>query len=90
MRDVTTFVSWSTAQLEGADEATETFLKIAHLGNDPALGSRTPDCPVGLKVRYGPFTYHSGINWVDFRTLGPLVMPMHPFKYNCSLCVWLS
>ena len=61
VRDVTA-LSWSTAQLEGADEATETFLKITHFGNNPALGSRLPDCPVGLKVCCGPFTDHSGIN----------------------------
>jgi hypothetical protein len=34
------------------DKATEAFLKNLNIGNNPALKTRMPDCPVGLKVRH--------------------------------------
>lgn len=36
------------------DKATEAFLKIANIGNDPALETRSPGWPVGLRVRIMP------------------------------------
>lgn len=70
------------------EKATEAFLKIANIGNDPALETRIPDCPVGLKVRVKlPFQWH---NLRNVQNLGATCYANASLQVGFCSCTSLS